>query len=398
MERLTQNPTERRFVQNPYRFYDRARAHGPFFFWEDYGLPFATSWTVVNALLRDRRLGREELPEQRSPPPLHLRSFHNIAAHSLLEREPPVHTRLRGLVLRAFTSARIAGLAPGITELAHRLVDAFPRDEPVDLLSGFTTRIPMAVIARLIGIPAEEALRLPAMSHAMVRMYQAGRTRAEEHAAAGAADAFEELLLELVAERRRRPADDLITALVHAADGEARLSTGELVSSCVLLVNAGHEAAVHAMGNAILTILRAHQSPARLLAPEAREATIEECLRLEPPLHLFTRRVYEDLEITGHRFRRGEEVGLLFGAANRDPGIWERPARFLPGRPAKPHLAFGAGIHFCLGAPLARLELAMALPVLFERCPGLAIEGQALFADSFHFRGLRRLRARYGPV
>jgi len=400
---LRQSPTDPAFVQNPYPFYDRARALGPLFLWQDYGLPCAADHATVNAILRDRRFGREPLPETRTPPPEHLRPFYAVEDHSMLELEPPRHTRLRGLVLRAFTSRRIEAMAPDIAALARELVDALPEGE-CDLLPGFARPLPVIIIARLLGVPEEMAPQLLAWSNAMVAMYRVGRTRAEEDAAATAAAEFSAFLRDYVARRRARPADDLITQLIAAEEAGERLSTDELISTCILLLNAGHEATVHTLGNAVkvltdwapdLTTNRATLTAA--LAPGAIAGTVEEVLRFDPPLHLFTRQAHADITVAGHRFARGAHVGLLLAAAGRDPALCPEPHRFDPFRPAAPHLAFGAGLHFCVGAPLARLELQLALPILFARRPALRLARPPVYADSYHFHGLAALPAVPGP-
>ena len=390
MLRLTQSPTDPDFIQNPYAFYDRARAGGDIFWWEDYDLPMAVSFRAVNALLRDRRFGREPVEPLEFPD--HLAPFYAVEAHSMLELEAPRHTRLRKLVLRAFTSRRIAGLGPEIDALAHQLIDAFPSGE-FDLLPAFATRIPIVVICRLLGVPEDMESDLLKWSNAMVSMYQARRTRAVEDEAIAATEAFVAFMRHYVDQRRNDPRDDLITELIAAeAEGE-KLSSDELISTCILLLNAGHEATVHAMAIAVKTLL-GQQTPASALAPQARDATIEETLRFDPPLHMFTRYVYEDTVLYGENFKRGDKIGLLLGGANRDPDIWDDPNIFDPTRPVKPNTSFGAGAHFCIGAPLARLELARALPILFDRCPNLHLTAPPQFGNVYHFHGLEKLMVR----
>lgn len=392
MHSLSQSPTDPAFVQDPYAFYDRARRLGHLFHWTDYGMACATSAAAVGAILRDRRFGREVPAERRTPVPAHLEPFYAVEAHSMLELEPPRHTRLRSLVLRAFTSRRIAALAPEIATLSHQLVDAFP-DGPFDLLKAFATRLPVTIIARLLGVPEDRGDDLLAWSNAMVGMYQASRTRTTEDRAAAAAESFAAFLRAHVENRRDRPADDLITHLIAAeAEGE-RLTTDELISTCILLLNAGHEATVHTIGNGVRALVEQRTPPAAL-APDRIAATVEEILRHDPPLHLFTRWTYEDAEISGHTFRRGDQVGLLLAAANRDPALWDTPGGFDPARPVKPNHSFGAGLHFCVGAPLARLELQIALPILFARCPNLALAEPPRYANLYHFHGLERLMVR----
>jgi len=384
---LRQSPTDPGFVQDPYRFYEAARASGDMFFWDDYGLAMATSHRAVNAILKDRRMGREP-PE---PPtfPEHLAPFYAVEAHSMLELEPPRHTRLRGLVLRAFTHRRIKALAPEIEALCHDLADGFPEGE-FDLLRTYAQRVPVIVIARLLGVPETMSDQLLAWSNAMVAVYQARRSREVELAAASAAAEFSGFMRGYVEERRTRPADDLITHLIAAEEDGEKLSTDELITTCILLLNAGHEATVHSIGNGVKALLEAG-TPHEALAPGRIEGTVEEILRFDPPLHLFTRYVYDDVEIFGHRFGRGDSIGCLLGAANRDPEVWADPARFDPFRPLRTNVSFGAGIHFCVGAPLARLELQIALPVLFDRLPRLRFAGRPAYADLYHFHGLEAL-------
>lgn len=389
MQILTQSPTDPAFVQNPYRFYDRARKAGPFFVWQDYGLPCTTSYAAINAMLRDRRLGREVPADKRRPIPDHLTPFYAVEAHSMLELEPPRHTRLRSLVLRAFTSRRIAALAPEIAQLTDDLIDALPPGE-FDLLRHFGQRLPVIIIARLLGVPESMADDLLAWSNAMVGMYMAGRSRESEDRAVAATGAFVAFMRSHIDARRTRPADDLITHLIAAEQDGDRLSTDELITTCILLLNAGHEATVHSIGNGVKTLLET-ATPAAALAPDCIAATVEEILRFDPPLHMFTRHAYAEVEIMGRTFAKGSELGLLLAAANRDPGTFDHPNRFDPARAEKPNTSFGAGLHFCVGAPLARLELQIALPILFARLPGLKLAQPPRYADVFHFHGLARL-------
>jgi len=389
LPRISQPPTDPDFVQDPYPFYDRVRALGPLVHWEEYGLPVAAGHAEVHALLRDRRLGRE--PVTPADPPPHLAPFHAVEKHSMLELEPPRHTRLRGLVMRAFTSRRIAALAPEIEILCHALIDDLPPG-PADLLPGYCARVPVIVIARLLGVPEEMAPRLLSWSNDMVAMYQARRDRAVEDRAAAAAQAFSDYMRDYTDRRRRTPAKDLITELLAAESDGDRLTADELITTCILLLNAGHEATVHTLGNGIRALATHGPDPA-WLTPDAIPGTVEEILRHDPPLHMFTRHVYEDMSLLGHQVQRGDQIGCLLAAANRDPAVWPDPARFDPTRPVQAIASFGAGIHFCVGAPLARLELQIALRVLFDRWPGLRLAEAPRYGDVYHFHGLRRLIA-----
>jgi unspecific monooxygenase len=388
---LSQSPTDPAFVQDPYPLYARARAAGDLVWWEEYGMPAAVSHRAVDAILRDRRFGRE--PPEAAPrpaPPPRLAPFYAVESRSMLEAEPPRHTRLRGLVLRAFTPARVRALRPEIDALAGTLVAAMPRDAPVDLLDALARPLPVTVIARLIGVPDAAAPDLLAWSNAMVRMYQPGRTRAHEDAAVAATQAFTAFLSEVIAERRLAPGDDLMSALIAAEEQGDRLSAEELVANVILLLNAGHEASVHALGNGV-TALLTHGGAEALATEDGAAAVVEEILRFDPPLHVFTRIAREPAEAFGHRFAPGDEVACVLGSANRDPAIWPDPDRFDAARRPAPHAAFGAGLHFCLGAPLARLELARALAALFAARPGLRLAEAPRYADIYHFHGLERV-------
>jgi len=227
----------------------------------------------------------------------------------------------------------------------------------------------------------------------MVGMYIAGRTPEAEARAVAVTEAFVEFLRGYVEARRAKPAHDLITQLIAAEMEGEKLTTEELISTCILLLNAGHEATVHSIGNGVKTLVET-RTPLSALAEPAIEGTVEEILRFDPPLHMFTRWVYDTVEVMGHSFQRGDQVGLLLAAANRDPGPWDRPDRFLPGRPVQANASFGAGLHFCVGAPLARLELQLALPILFARHPRLRIAAPPVYGDTYHFHGLKELRVR----
>ncbi|EIE52655.1 cytochrome P450 [Citreicella sp. 357] len=389
MQSLSHAPTDPAFVQDPYPFYDRLRAAGDLALWRDYGLICATSHRAVHALLRDRRFGREIPAELVMPVPEHLRPFFRIEDNSMLELEAPRHPRLRGLVLRAFTTRRIRDLGPDIAALTHRLIDDFPEGE-VDLLPAFCQPIPVIVIARLLGVPDSMAPQLLDWSNAMVAMYQARRTAEIEHAAARAAADFALFLEGYIDRRRATPRNDLLTDLIAAEEAGERLTTDELIATCVLLLNAGHEATVHTMGNSIKTLL---ETGTAITAANAAPV-VEEILRHDPPLHMFTRYAYEDAALFGHRFRRGDKVALLLGAAGRDPHVYAEPQRFDPARAAPAHHAFGGGPHFCVGAPLARLELCVALPILFARLPGLRLSQPPRYGDVYHFHGLEKLMVR----
>ena len=389
------DPCDPAFFNNPYPAYDAIRVATPVFKWEDYGYWCFARHEDVNALLRDRRFGRqilhvasrEELGWPETPD--HLKSFYGFEKHSLLELEPPVHTRLRGLVTRSFLSRHVERLRPAITSLCNGLIDRFEASHEADLLTAFATPIPVIVICDLLGVPSEMAQQLLAWSHDMVAMYQARRDRAVEDKAVKATVEFSIFMRGYIGQRRTEPRDDLLSELIRAEELGQKLSEDELVTTAILLLNAGHEATVHAIGNGIKTLLE-HD-----IRGGIGEGRIEETLRFDAPLHLFTRYALEDLEYAGIRLRKGETVGLMLGAANRDAARFADPDRFQPSRDPNPHVSFGAGIHFCIGAPLARLEMQIALPLLFQRLPKLALAEAPRYRDAYHFHGLESLRVTF---
>jgi cytochrome P450 len=389
MQVLNQSPLDAEFVQNPYPLYDRVRRETPVVFWADYGMLAAFDHATVHALLRDRRLGRACPDGKVKPVPPHLSAFDAIERHSMLDHEPPTHTRLRGLVLRAFTSRRIAGLGPDISQICSSLIAQFPKDT-FDVLPAYCTQVPVRVIARLLGVPEDHAPDLLRWSNAMVAMYQASRNHATEVAANQAALEFDAYLRDYIKVKRDNPADDLITQLIAAEEDGEKLSTDELIGTCVLLLNAGHEATVHSLGLGVKTLLEQDVDRA-VLSPDHIAATSEELMRFDPPLHMFSRYAYEDIDIGGQHLKEGDEIGLVLGAAGRDPKVWNNAHVFDPKRKTTAHLAFGGGMHFCVGAPLARLEMQIALPMLFDAHPALKMAVEPTFANTYHFHQMDAL-------
>ncbi|WP_105371984.1 cytochrome P450 [Neorhizobium huautlense] len=392
------------FYSNPNRVYAALHDHCPTFYWMEQKQWFFTGYDHVNALLRDRRFGRQilhiagrqelGLPE----PELHLKNFDLAERHSLLELEPPEHTRLRTLVNRAFVSRHIEKLRPEIADLAERLIEGFEKEGETELLSSFADIIPVTMIARMIGIPDEMGPQLLKWSHAYVGMYMFKRSREDEYAADRAAKEFADYVRRLIAERRRQPREDLLTHMIHTEHKGQYLTDDELVSTTIVLLNAGHEATVHQIGNSVRVILESGLPATDLFRDEtATERTVEETLRICAPVHIFQRWALEDVEIDGVTFKRGDKVSLILAAANLDPAKFPNPLAFKPDRQEAPNLSFGAGIHFCIGAPLARLELNTVLPILFRRLPGLNIAKPPSVKDVYHFHGLERLDISWGP-
>ena len=397
--RAAAKPRDDAFYQDPYSFYSALHQTSPTFVWEDYGHWCFTGFKEVNALLRDKRFGRQILhvatrEELGWPPPKdHTAAFDLTEKYSLLTLEPPAHTRLRTLVNRAFVSRHVEQLRPRIEKLANEIIDGFEGDGGTELIKAFAAPIPAIVIAEMIGLPAEMAPQLLNWSNRMVQMYMFGVTRDTELDANQASEDFMAYLAEVIAERRRAPREDLLTHMLTTEVNGQKLSDDEVVSTAILLLNAGHEATVHTTGNAVKTILESGLDPTTLFSSEAQtESTVEECLRYDAPLHMFTRYALSDVTLDGEvSLKKGDTIGLMLGAANRDPLRFKHADRFDPFRDDGQNVSFGAGIHFCIGAPLARIELQVALSTLFRRLPGLKLDGEPRYNDVYHFHGLERL-------
>ncbi|MFN0098687.1 MAG: cytochrome P450 [Gemmatimonadaceae bacterium] len=401
---ITLDPRDPTFTADPYPAYARLRADSPIARWPALGVVCFSRHAEVNALLRDRRFGRQILhratrEELGWPEPQpHLAPFDAFEAHSLLELEPPAHTRIRALVNPPFVLRVIGRLLPDIEQLAHALIDDLADRREFDLLDDFARHLPVLVIAGFLGVRAAMAPQLLTWSHDMVAIYQVKRDRAIEDRAVAATVEFSAWMRDEIAQRRAHPGNDVISQLLAARTPTGdQLSTDELVTTAILLLNAGHEATVHAIGNGITALLTHHPSTARDAFLADPVTVSEEMLRFDPPLHLFTRYALEDLEFAGHAFKKGDKVGLLLASANRDETRFPAADRFVLDRSPNPHVAFGAGIHACVGAPLARLELRTAVRVLFERLPGLRLVREPGVADTWHFRGRVGVRAAGNP-
>ncbi|MFD1944167.1 cytochrome P450 [Paradevosia shaoguanensis] len=398
--RASANPRDPVFYQNPYAFYDGIHASSPTFFWDNYGHWCFTGFKDVNLLLRDKRFGREILHvatreelgwAERKP---HVADFDLAEKYSLLNLEPPSHTRLRMLVNRAFVSRQVEQLRPRIAVLANELIDGFEKDGQVELMHAYAAPIPAIIISEMIGVPTDMAMQLVAWSNRMVTMYMFGVTEETERDANQASADFIAYIRTLIAERRVKPAEDLLTHMITAEQDGQKLTDDEIVSTAILLLNAGHEATVHTTGNAVKTIIESGVDRKAIFASdEQTAATVEECLRFDAPLHMFTRYALSNIEMeNGVSLRKGDQIGLMLGAANRDPARFANANTFDPFRTDGQNVSFGAGIHFCIGAPLARIELQISLKTLFERLPGLRLAKAPQYNNVYHFHGLEELQ------
>jgi cytochrome P450 len=372
---------------DPYPHLAALRAAAPLAWHSGMGMWLASGHAEAGAVLRDRRLGRVFGPRT---PDADWDTFNWLHADSILDSEPPKHTRLRRLVAGAFGRGHVQRLGPRIQELANELLADLP-DGEFDVIERYAEPLPVLVIAELLGVPEADRHHLRPWSQAIVRMYEVDRSPADEAAARAASGEFAAYVEELAAQRAKAPGDDLLSDLVSARDGSDRLSARELVATAVLLLNAGHEASVNGFGNGLHSWLTAPDRPSLDVGDQAAVTRmVEEFLRHDSPLHLFERTAKEPTEVAGVALQPGDKVAALLGAANRDPAVFADPDRFDGGRDPNPHLAFGAGIHFCIGAPLARLELEISVRTMLARFPDLIVV-EAKRRPTFVLRGFERL-------
>lgn len=395
-------PWEVSFVANPYPVYTELRERHPVLFDEATDHWLVSRHRDVSALLRDRRfgrtyvhvathaeMGRPDEPEWHAP-------FWWLIRNGILDMEPPDHTRVRRLVSKAFTPKMVDGLRPHIQRIMDGLVDEVSGSGEMDLLKAIAEPLPVAVIAEMLGVPETDRHLLRPWSADICLMYELNPPDEYARRAVAASVEFSEYLRTLSRERRVHPRDDLISALAQVVDEGDRLTEGELIGTCVLLLNAGHEATVNVTGNGWWALFRNPDQLAKLrsdhsLLPRA----VEELMRYDTPLQMFERWVLEDFELHGANIPKGAELGLLFGSANHDTAVFERPDELDITRRENPHVSFGAGIHFCLGAPLARVELEASFGTLLRRLPNLELVDEPEWKPAYIIRGLRELKVRF---
>ena len=394
-------PDDPAFVADPYPVYAELRRDRPVCYDEATDHWLITRHADVNALLRDRRFGRTYLHVAsheamgRPAPPAWHEPFWRLINAGILDMEATDHTRVRRLVSKAFTPAYVEALRPRVQAIVDGLLSQIDDTGVVDLLPTVAEPLPVTVIAEMLGVPPDERHLLRPWSADICRMYELHPSVESQRAAVRASTEFSGYLRALARERARRPGEDLISELAAVVDDGERLTEDELVGTVVLLLNAGHEATVNATLLGWWTLFRDPEQLERLRADHAMVPTaIEELLRFDTPLQLFERWVLEDVEVGGVPIPRGAELGLVFGSANRDPAVFAQPDALDLAREPNPHLTFGAGIHFCLGAPLGRLELQTSFRSLLERFPKIELAEAPRWKPNYIIRGLEGLRVR----
>lgn len=393
------DPTDPAFIADPYPVLGELREAAPILWNERTGQWMLTRFHDVQELLRDRRFGRSythryshaELGHD-EPDPRWSR-FHEHERWSLLCLEPPDHTRLRRLVAKVFTPRAVAALRPSIEGLSAELLDRCAQLESFDLIADYAQPYSVAVICSMLGVPRADTQLLLDWSHAIVKMYELTGTDEQRAAADRAAGEYIDYTRELIAAKRRSPDGLLVSELVRVEDEGDQLTEDEIVSTMMVLLEAGHEATVNTLGNGMRALMLQRKEWERVVSGDVEpRATVEEMLRWDSPLQLFERWVLEPgVEVAGQAVQVGQEVAMLFGAAERDPRRFDDPDRFDAGRGDPAHIGFGGGIHFCVGAPLARQELEVSLAGLARRFPRVELVEEPDYHPTFVIRGLRSL-------
>ena len=381
------NPT---FVADPYEQLKALREIGKPVWHEGMQIFLAARHSDANDVFRNKSLGRiftDKLPE------FEWETFNWLHSDSILDSEPPKHTRLRSLVAKAFNRNKIEGMRPAVERITQQLLDVIEEKvksgETFDLIADYAEPLPVKIIADLLGFPESEEHLLRPWSQSIVKMYEVNPSEQYQMDAKKAAAEFAEYVRSLAEHRKKNPGQDLITDLAMVEENGEELNSHELVATCVLLLNAGHEASVNAFGNGMVAALE-RPDQAELLRENSRAITdtaLEEFMRFDAPLHLFERTATIDTELGGVKIEKGQKIAALIGSANRDSSVFEKADEMDLTRDPNPHIGFGAGIHFCLGAPLARLEMSVSLPALWEKYPNMQLAGAPVRRPTFVLRG-----------
>ena len=381
------NPT---FVADPYEQLKELREFGKPVWHEGMQIFLAARHSDANDVFRNKSLGRIFTDKK---PDFEWETFNWLHSDSILDSEPPKHTRLRSLVAKAFNRNKIEGMRPAVERITQQLLDVIEEKvksgETFDLIADYAEPLPVKIIADLLGFPESEEHLLRPWSQSIVKMYEVNPSEQYQMEAKKAAAEFAEYVRSLAEHRKKNPGQDLITDLAMVEENGEKLNSHELVATCVLLLNAGHEASVNAFGNGMVAALE-RPDQAELLRKNSRAITdtaLEEFMRFDAPLHLFERTATVDTELGGVKIEKGQKIAALIGSANRDSSVFERADEMDLTRDPNPHIGFGAGIHFCLGAPLARLEMSVSLPALWEKYPNMQLAGNPVRRPTFVLRG-----------
>jgi len=395
------NPWSPEFIADPYPHYDRLRTTAPMHL-IPLGFYIASRHADISAILRDKRFGKDFVGRmtRRHGPQIMDEPVYRSMSRWMLQLDPPDHGRLRGLVVRAFTARRIEDMRPRIQAIVDDIIDRVAARGHIDLIADFAFPLPVIVICDLLGIPQEDRGVFFAGSRASGRLLDLAPLSAAEIKEQNAGHlAMAEYFGRIFERRRRQPGDDLITRLVQAEEQGDKLSNEELTANIILLFGAGHETTVNLIGNGLLAL---HRNPDQLQLlkddPSLTPNAVEELLRYDSSVQVTGRTTLEDVDdIGGVALPKGQPVVCLLGSANRDPAVYADPDRLDISRPDVRPLSFGGGIHYCVGAQLARIEGEIAIATLLRRLPGLRLDeiDRPDWRQTFVLRGLNRLPARW---
>jgi cytochrome P450 len=394
------NPLSPDFIRDPYPHYERLRTTDPMHV-NAHGAYVASRHADVSLVLRDKRFGKDFVDRtiRRYGPKIMEEPIFRGMSHWMLQQDPPDHTRLRGLVVKAFTARRVEDMRPRIQEVVDQTIDAVIEKGRMDLIDDFAFRLPVTIICDMLGIPEDHREAFYKGTRDSGRILDPVPLSPAEIAEANASGAMGRMYFEQLFEmRRRNPGNDLTTQLIQAEEAGDKLSNEEMTANIILLFGAGHETTVNLIGNGLLALYRNPDQLALLKAnPSLMTNAIEEFLRYDSSVQLTGRVALEDIEdVGGKRIPKGESVLCLLGSANRDPAVYpDRPDRLDITRPNVKPLSFGGGIHFCLGAQLARIEAEIAIATLLRRLPELKLDDSENpeWRPTFVLRGLKRLPA-----
>ncbi|WP_404431222.1 cytochrome P450 [Sutcliffiella horikoshii] len=387
------------FIENPYEMFKQAQEANPIqwvsFFNVDGWL--ITGYKEVESVLKDSRFIKEIrnlVPEENMPPiPQTLLPVVMLNRNMMLFRDAPNHTRLRGLVNKAFTPRMTERLRPTIVEMANYLLDARKGQVEHELIRDFAYSLPVMVITELIGVPKEDRERFRVWSDSFVTFIDFNTTQADLEAVAPSLEEADRYMRKLIAAKRVNPGEDLLSGLIAVSDSGDKLNEDELVATCLLLLIAGHETTVNLITNGYHLLLKHRDEMKKLIDdPSLIGNAVEEILRYDPPVLLTSRWVGEDMELGGQQLKKAQTAIIALAAANRDPNIHESPDVFNVTRENVKHLSFASGPHFCLGAPLARLEAVIALEVLLKRVHDVELLEEPVRRNNIVFRGFEALK------
>ncbi len=384
------NFKDQAFLADPYPQLAELRKSGKPIWHDELQVFLAATHADANAVLRNRSLGRIF---QAKEPADEWDTFNWLHADSILDSEPPKHTRLRSLVMKAFNPKKIESMRPDVERITQKLLDdiavKLAATGEFDVIADFAEPLPVKVIASMLGFPDEDEHLLRPWSQAIVKMYEVAPSDQDKAEAKQASAEFADYVHGLMLERKQNPGTDLITDLALVEEDGEKLNAHELIATCVLLLNAGHEASVNGFGNGFVAALeREDQMELLRKSPDRHAATaIDEFLRFDAPLHLFERTATQDTEVGGVEIKRGQKIAALLGSANRDETVFENADELDLTRDPNPHIGFGAGIHFCIGAPLARMEMTTSLPMLMKTYPDIKLAREPQRRPTFVLRG-----------